>query len=200
MLEKIDWEKVNGMLPVIVQDERTSEVLMMGYMNQEALEKTLTEKLVTFFSRTKKRLWTKGESSGNFLNVQSMNLDCDNDTLLIMVQPLGETCHLGQTSCFSSHERFSLNSLENIIIKKASESSESSYTSSLLNGPENRLIQKIGEEAVETVIAAKNNDNEELLNEMADLMYHGLVLLQKKGLSLSDVEEVLAERNLSRSN
>jgi phosphoribosyl-ATP pyrophosphohydrolase/phosphoribosyl-AMP cyclohydrolase len=200
MLEKVDWEKVSGMLPAIVQDERTSEVLMMGYMNQEALEKTLTEKRVTFFSRTKSRLWTKGETSGNFLNVQSMNLDCDKDTLLIMVQPLGETCHLGQTSCFSSHERFSLNSLENIIVKKASESSESSYTSSLLNGPENRLIQKIGEEAVETVIAAKNNDNEELLNEMADLMYHGLVLLQKKGLSLSDVEEVLAERNLRRSN
>ncbi|MCO4795178.1 MAG: bifunctional phosphoribosyl-AMP cyclohydrolase/phosphoribosyl-ATP diphosphatase HisIE [Bacteriovoracaceae bacterium] len=200
MLEKVDWKKVNGMLPAIVQDESTSEVLMMGYMNQEALEKSLIEKRVTFFSRTKKRLWTKGETSGNFLNVLSMKLDCDNDTLLIKAQALGETCHLGQISCFSSRERFSLNSLENIIIKRASESSESSYTSSLINGPENRLIQKIGEEAVETVIAAKNNDNEELLNEMADLMYHGLVLLQKKGLSLSDVENVLGKRNSSMSS
>lgn len=200
MLEKIDWEKVNGMLPAIVQDERTSEVLMMGYMNKLALEMTLTEKRVTFFSRTKNRLWTKGETSGNYLNVQSMNLDCDKDTLLIKVQTIGETCHLGQRSCFSDSDRFSLNSLENIIVKRASESSESSYTSSLINGPENQLIQKIGEEAVETVIAAKNNDNEELLNEMADLMYHGLVLLHKKGLSLSDVEDVLAERNLRRSN
>ncbi|TNF26743.1 MAG: bifunctional phosphoribosyl-AMP cyclohydrolase/phosphoribosyl-ATP diphosphatase HisIE [Deltaproteobacteria bacterium] len=195
MIDKIDWIKVNGMLPVIIQDDNSSEVLMMGYMNREALAKTLTDKRVTFYSRTKNRLWTKGETSGNFLNVRSVNLDCDNDTLLIQVLPVGETCHLGEKSCFSKSERFSLITLENIITQRAKEPSDRSYTSSLINGPENRLIQKIGEEAIETVIAAKNNDNEELLNEMADLMYHGLVLLQKKGLSLADVENILAQRN-----
>lgn len=200
MLEKVDWNKVNGLLPVIIQDYTSSVVLMMGYMTKEALEKTLTDRRVTFFSRTKNRLWTKGETSGNFLEFRSASLDCDNDTLLIQVLPLGDTCHLGQNSCFSNNEGFSLKSLENIIIKRTKESSVASYTSSLIEGPENRLIQKIGEEAVETVIAAKNNDNEELLNEMADLMYHALVLLQKKGLSLSDVEYVLAERNLRRSS
>ena len=189
MIENVDWEKVNGMLPTIVQDSRTLEVLMMGYMNEDALEKTLTDKRVTFFSRTKNRLWTKGETSGNFLDVQSVKLDCDNDTLLIQAIPLGDTCHLGQYSCFSTSHRFSLNSLENTIIKRIKDSPETSYTAGLINGSEDRLIQKIGEEAVETVIAAKNNDNEELLNEMADLLYHGLVLLQKKGLAFLMLKE-----------
>lgn len=200
MIGKIDWKKVDGLLPVVIQDENTHEVLMLGYMNEEALKKTLQEKKVTFYSRTKNRLWTKGETSGNFLMLSSIDfscsLDCDNDTLLIKVRPMGPTCHLGHRSCFNMEGHFNLKSLENIISERVNENSDSSYTSKLFYGPEDRLIQKVGEESVETVIAAKNNDGQELLNEMADLFYHSIVLLKRKSLSLKDLEEILEKRHL----
>lgn len=188
-LEQVDWAK--GLIPAVIQDKKNREVLMVGYMNQEALKKTLEIGKVTFYSRSKERLWTKGESSGNFLNLEEIRTDCDRDALIITADPVGPTCHTGETSCF---DEFSLGSLEKIINKRAVSSDAKSYTKSLLDGDEDRLIQKVGEEAVEVVIASKQGEAQ-LLNEMADLFYHSLVLLKKKGLSLSDVETTLASRN-----
>lgn len=192
----IDFEKGGGMVPAIIQDARDKTVLMLGYMNAEALQKTRAEGKVTFFSRSKNRLWTKGESSGNFLHVESIEEDCDNDTLLIKVFPEGAVCHTGTDTCFGdkSADGF-VNILESIIETRSKEASAESYTAQLLERGINKVAQKVGEEAVELVIEAKDDNDELFLNEAADLLYHYLVLLRAKGFSLRDVENVLKERH-----
>lgn len=193
---KVDFSKNNGLIPVIIQDNQTQQVLMLGYMNEEAVEKTKAENRVTFFSRSKNRLWTKGETSGNFLDVVSIKEDCDNDTLLILVNPNGPTCHKGTKSCFgTTHEITFLYYLENILKERISSKDVNSYTVSLVQKGINKVAQKVGEEAIELVIEAKDNDPDLFLNEAADLMYHYLLLLQVKGFSLHDVETILKERN-----
>jgi phosphoribosyl-ATP pyrophosphohydrolase/phosphoribosyl-AMP cyclohydrolase len=197
-MEKIDFAKGDGMVPAIIQDANTLQVLMLGYMNQEAYEKTCIEKKVTFFSRTKNRLWTKGEESGNFLNVVSMRLDCDRDTLLIQAIPQGPTCHLGTQTCWAGEEntRFGiLAELENTISERLKAgSSEKSYVASLKEKGIEKIAQKVGEEAVETVIEALRSNDELFLNESADLLFHYLILLQAKGKNLDDVLKILEER------
>lgn len=195
-LNEIDFKKLNGLVPCIVQDANTNVVLMLGFMNDEALEKTLREKLVTFFSRSKQRLWTKGETSGNFLKVVDIIADCDADTLLIKVNPVGPACHTGADTCFNElNSGWSVAALQKIIADRKSNPKEGSYTTSLFNSGMNKIAQKVGEEAVELVIEAKDDNKELFLNEAADLMYHYLVLLQAKGFSLQDVEKVLRERH-----
>lgn len=200
MQNKIDWNKVDGLLPVIVQNVQTCEVLMLGYMNQEALKKTLAEKRVTFYSRTKQRLWTKGETSGNFLNVVDMSLDCDNDTLLILANPIGATCHTGEESCFYQFEQeqpdwIFFSKLERLIASRKNTDPESSYTAKLYTKGTHKIAQKVGEEAVETVIAAMAKDREELIGEAADLVYHLSVLLHDADLSWADVNAKLKARH-----
>ena len=192
----IDFNKSNGLVPVIIQDEQTLEVLMLGYMNQEAYEKTVSEKKVTFFSRTKNRLWTKGEESGNFLNVKSIALDCDNDTLLVKVIPVGATCHTGSRSCFSTdfNQNF-IFQLEKIIEDRYENPSEESYVNKLRKKGLNKIAQKVGEEGVETVIAALNETETDLINEASDLVFHLLVLLKEKNLSLKTIAENLESRH-----
>ncbi|MFK3619499.1 bifunctional phosphoribosyl-AMP cyclohydrolase/phosphoribosyl-ATP diphosphatase HisIE [Pasteurella multocida] len=198
---KINWQKVDNLLPVIIQNVATCEVLMLGYMNQEALEKTLAEKRVTFFSRTKNRLWTKGETSGHFLNVVDMSLDCDNDTLLILVNPIGETCHTGAESCFYQFEKTTqpdwifLSKLERLIASRKGADPASSYTAQLYAKGTKRIAQKVGEEGVETALAATVKDQAETICEAADLVYHLTVLLQDADLSWSDVIHKLKERH-----
>ncbi|HED4430052.1 TPA: bifunctional phosphoribosyl-AMP cyclohydrolase/phosphoribosyl-ATP diphosphatase HisIE [Pasteurella multocida] len=198
---KINWQKVDNLLPVIIQNAATCEVLMLGYMNQEALEKTLAEKRVTFFSRTKNRLWTKGETSGHFLNVVDMSLDCDNDTLLILVNPIGETCHTGTESCFYQFEKTTqldwifLSKLERLIASRKGADPASSYTAQLYAKGTKRIAQKVGEEGVETALAATVKDKAETICEAADLVYHLTVLLQDADLSWSDVIHKLKERH-----
>ncbi|UXN35268.1 bifunctional phosphoribosyl-AMP cyclohydrolase/phosphoribosyl-ATP diphosphatase HisIE [Avibacterium paragallinarum] len=201
MKNSIDWQKVNGLLPVIVQNARTCEVLMLGYMNAEALEKTLTERKVTFYSRTKQRLWTKGETSGHFLNVVDMSLDCDNDTLLILADPIGETCHTGAESCFHQFENKNepdwifFSKLERLIASRKGANPESSYTTHLYSCGTKRIAQKVGEEGVETALAATVKDREETICEAADLAYHLTILLQDANLSWADVIGKLKERH-----
>jgi len=197
MLEKLDFEKVNNLMPCIIQDEATQKVLMLGYMNKAALEKTKTEKRVTFFSRTKNRLWTKGETSGNFLNIKSIIADCDNDTLLIKVDPVGEVCHTGSDTCFDEKNEGDafLFQLEKIIHDRKNNPSDESYTSFLFQKGINKIAQKVGEEAVEIVIEAKDDNDDLFLGEAADLMYHYLVLLAAKNKDLEDVIEVLRSRH-----
>lgn len=192
----IDFSKENGLVPVIIQDNCTQQVLMLGYMNEEAFDKTVAEKRVTFFSRSKNRLWTKGETSGNFLELVSYSLDCDKDAILIKAIPNGPTCHTGATTCFSndSSDGF-IYSLENIIQKRLASQDEESYTVSLTNRGINKVAQKVGEEAVELVIEALGKNDELFLEESADLMFHYVLLLQAKGFTLSDVEAVLKSRN-----
>lgn len=194
---KLNWEKTNGMIPVIVQDNLSYEVLMHGYMNEEAFLKTQKDKLVTFYSRTKKRLWTKGEISGNYLKVISISSDCDYDTLLISVSSPEKTCHLGHKSCFFSGQNNStfLFELEKIIENKKNKYSNNSYTSSLYKSGTSRIAQKVGEEAIETLIAAVQSDKHELINESSDLMYHLIVLLQDQNLNLNMVISNLKKRN-----
>ncbi|QGM80280.1 bifunctional phosphoribosyl-AMP cyclohydrolase/phosphoribosyl-ATP diphosphatase HisIE [Otariodibacter oris] len=200
-ISKIDWQKVDNLLPVIIQNNATCEVLMLGYMNQEALEKTLAENKVTFFSRTKQRLWTKGETSGHFLNVVDMSLDCDQDTLLILVNPIGETCHTGKESCFHQFELDNqpdwvfFSKLERLIGERKGKDPETSYTASLYARGTKRIAQKVGEEGVETALAATMKDRMETISEAADLAYHLTVLLQDAELSWSDVIEKLKERH-----
>ncbi|MDQ3046195.1 MAG: bifunctional phosphoribosyl-AMP cyclohydrolase/phosphoribosyl-ATP diphosphatase HisIE [Bacteroidota bacterium] len=192
-----DFKKSNGLLPVIIQDETTRKVLMLGYMNEEALKKSVEEKKVTFFSRSKNRLWTKGEESGNFLSISDIKLDCDNDTLLIMAKPAGPVCHTGSDTCFNeknNHPDFLLE-LENIIRNRRLNPDNKSYTSSLFASGINKMAQKVGEEAIELVIEAKDNDSQLFKSEAADLLFHYLVLLQAKGCALTDVIEVLKSRN-----
>lgn len=191
-----DFTKTNGLIPVIIQDSTSLQVLMLGYMNQEAYQKTNAEKKVTFFSRSKNRLWTKGEESGNYLNVQEMYLDCDNDTILIIAKADGPTCHSGAVSCFkTTSERNFLYQLEEKIHQRIDDNVESSYTNQLFQRGINKVAQKVGEEAVELVIEAKDNNAELFKNEAADLLYHVLILLKAKGFSLKEIEEVLAERD-----
>lgn len=197
MMKNLDFEKVNGLMPCVIQDEDTNKVLMLGYMNEEALEKTIQEKRVTFFSRTKNRLWTKGETSGNFLNVKSITPDCDKDTLLIKVNPLREVCHTGADTCFdevNEGDAF-LFQLEKIIQDRKNNPSEKSYTTSLFQKGINKVAQKVGEEAVELVIEAKDENDDLFLGEAADLMYHYLVLLAAKGKTMNDVITILKERH-----
>ncbi|MBU2897873.1 bifunctional phosphoribosyl-AMP cyclohydrolase/phosphoribosyl-ATP diphosphatase HisIE [Vibrio hepatarius] len=200
LVGRINWEKVNGLVPSIVQDFQSSQVLMMGYMNHDALEKTYETGQVTFFSRTKERLWTKGESSGNVLQLVNMSLDCDNDTLLIKVNPIGPTCHLGNTSCWNDDTKEEsqmvwLSQLEQLLASRKKADPESSYTASLYARGTKRISQKVGEEGVEVALAATSGDKAELVCESADLVYHLLVLLQDQGLSLNDVINKLKQRH-----
>ncbi|WP_163931936.1 bifunctional phosphoribosyl-AMP cyclohydrolase/phosphoribosyl-ATP diphosphatase HisIE [Paraferrimonas sp. SM1919] len=195
-IDKIDWQKVDGMLPVIVQDNLSAQVLMLGYMNIDALNTTLELGKVTFFSRTKQRLWTKGETSGDFLEVKSMVVDCDNDTLLIQANPVGPTCHLGNVSCFDDIDAQGfLGKLETVIASRQGDDPKSSYTASLFDRGTKRIAQKVGEEGVECALAATVNDTDELVNEASDLMYHLLVLLKAQGLSMQDVLANLEQRH-----
>jgi phosphoribosyl-AMP cyclohydrolase / phosphoribosyl-ATP pyrophosphohydrolase len=192
----IDFSKVDGLVPCIVQDEQTQKVLMLGFMNKDALLKTMAEKKVTFFSRTKNRLWTKGESSGNFLELVGIKTDCDNDTLLVTAKPHGPTCHTGADTCFNEkNDSFDLTVLEQIIIDRRRNPKSGSYTNTLFDSGLNKIAQKVGEEAVELVIEAKDDNRELFMNEAADLMFHFLVLLQAKGASLGEVTAVLAQRH-----
>jgi phosphoribosyl-ATP pyrophosphohydrolase/phosphoribosyl-AMP cyclohydrolase len=192
----IDFKKGDGLVPIIVQDNNTLQVLMLGYMNEEALQKTRKEQKVTFYSRSKNRLWTKGEESGNFLFVQSIEVDCDNDTILIKANPIGPTCHKGTTTCFGTDPaKGFLYELEQIISQRIDNNDESSYTNQLFRRGINKVAQKVGEEAVELVIEAKDNDANLFKNEAADLMYHYLILLKAKGYTLQDIEAVLKGRS-----
>jgi len=192
---KPNFTKANGLIPVIIQDETSLQVLMLGYMNEEAFNKTLTEKKVTFFSRSKNRLWTKGESSGNFLWVKNIKLDCDDDTLLILVKADGPTCHKGSNSCFNNQtSKGFLYQLEQIISQRIEDNVETSYTNKLYKRGINKVAQKVGEEAVELVIEAKDNNEDLFKNEAADLLYHFLILLKIKKFNLEEIENILLER------
>ncbi|WP_026474739.1 bifunctional phosphoribosyl-AMP cyclohydrolase/phosphoribosyl-ATP diphosphatase HisIE [Alkaliflexus imshenetskii] len=196
----IDFSKSpDGLLPAIIQDNNTAKVLMLGYMNAEALEKTKVEGRVTFFSRSKKRLWTKGEESGNFLNVVSMASDCDADTILIKCVPVGPTCHTGADTCWNERNDVDdilfLKHLQDFIDKRKAEMPEGSYTTSLFNKGTRKITQKVGEEAVETIIGAMANDDENFLYEGADLLYHLIVLLTHKGYRLEDLARELKKRH-----
>ena len=192
----LDFNKTGGLIPAIVQNTNTLQVLMLGYMNQEAVDKTLAEGKVTFYSRSKNRLWTKGEESGNFLIVDEVLHDCDNDTLLIKAFPQGPTCHTGSTSCFKEETaKGFLYKLESVIEQRISEKSDKSYTAQLFARGINKVAQKVGEEAVELVIESKDNDIDLFRNEAADLLYHFLILLKTKDLKLEDIEEILQERH-----
>lgn len=191
----IDFSKDNGLVPVIIQNNNTSQVLMLGYMNQEAFNKTKAENKVTFFSRSKNRLWTKGEESGNFLYVKDIQIDCDNDTILIKAEPIGPTCHTGSTSCFKEETaKGFLYELQQTINDRIDNNDENSYTNILFKRGINKVAQKVGEEAVELVIEAKDDNANLFKNEAADLMYHLLILLKAKGFTLEDIEAVLKDR------
>ncbi|GAA3963883.1 bifunctional phosphoribosyl-AMP cyclohydrolase/phosphoribosyl-ATP diphosphatase HisIE [Pedobacter ginsengiterrae] len=192
----IDFNKSDGLVPVVIQDEQTLEVLMLGYMNAEAFEKTQAEGKVTFYSRSKNRLWTKGEESGNFLFVKSIHIDCDNDTILIKANPIGPTCHTGSRSCFKTE--FNQNfifELENIITDRYENPVEGSYINKMRSKGLNKIAQKVGEEGVETVIAALAETEEDLIGEASDLVFHLLFLLKEKGLSIQDIAKNLEKRH-----
>jgi phosphoribosyl-ATP pyrophosphohydrolase/phosphoribosyl-AMP cyclohydrolase len=195
---KLDWAKTDGLMPAIIQHAVSGEVLMLGYMSPQALEKTETSGNVTFYSRTKQRLWTKGETSGHFLKVVSIAPDCDNDTLLILANPVGPTCHLGTSSCFGEKTRHAwhfLYQLEQLLAGRKHADPGSSYTAKLYASGTKRIAQKVGEEGVETALAATVNDRTELVDEASDLLYHLLVLLQDQELDLGNVIENLRERH-----
>ena len=195
----IDFNKLgNGLVPAIIQDAYTNKVLMLGFMNEEAFKKTESEKRVTFYSRTKSRLWTKGEESGNFLNVVNIAIDCDNDTLLIKVKPDGPTCHTGDDTCWQEENKediLFLRTLQDFIDKRKQEMPEGSYTTSLFTKGTRKIAQKVGEEAVETIIGAMANDDENFLYEGADLLYHLIVLLAHKGYRIEDLARELQKRH-----
>jgi len=194
----VDFKKYqDGLVPAIVQDETTQKVLMLGFMNEEALNKTMQEKKVTFYSRSKKRLWTKGEESSNFLLLKNIAVDCDNDTLLIKAQPLGPVCHTGADTCWNEKNEKDdfLSHLEDIISLRKKSNDEKSYVRQLFEKGINKIAQKVGEEAVELVIEAKDNHEELFLSEAADLLFHYLVLLNAKGYNLQEVIDVLKERH-----
>jgi phosphoribosyl-ATP pyrophosphohydrolase/phosphoribosyl-AMP cyclohydrolase len=197
-INEIDFTKLNGLVPAIVIDTTYNKVLMLGFMNKEALELTIESGKVTFYSRTKNRIWTKGETSKNYLIVDKIFTDCDNDSLLIHAAPQGDTCHKDQYSCFGiekTDENNFLIYLSELIRSRKKEMPNDSYTTSLFEKGINRIAQKVGEEAVETVIAAKNDDEEELINEISDLMFHLLVLMEEKNISLRDVNNNLMKRH-----
>nr|WP_321450442.1 bifunctional phosphoribosyl-AMP cyclohydrolase/phosphoribosyl-ATP diphosphatase HisIE [uncultured Carboxylicivirga sp.] len=196
----INFSKLgNGLVPAIIQDNTTNKVLMLGFMNEEAYEKTKNERKVTFYSRTKERLWTKGEESGNFLNVVSMAVDCDDDTLLIKVNPVGPVCHKGTDTCWEEENKqddlLFLKTLQDFIDKRKEEMPEGSYTTHLFNKGIRKITQKVGEEAIETVIGAMANDDENFLYEGADLLYHLIVLLTYKGYRIEDLARELKSRH-----
>lgn len=195
---ELDFKKMNGLIPAIIQDNYTQKVLMLGFMNKEAYEKTMETGKVTFFSRTKNRLWTKGEESGNFLHVVSVKADCDNDTLLIMVHPEGPVCHKGTDTCWgdkNEQDIMFLKELQDFIDRRRQEMPEKSYTTSLFNSGVNKMAQKVGEEAVETILEACNGTDERLIYEGADLLYHLIVLLTYKGYRIEDLARELKERH-----
>jgi phosphoribosyl-AMP cyclohydrolase / phosphoribosyl-ATP pyrophosphohydrolase len=195
---KIDFAKGSGLVPAIVQDAATNKVLMLGFMNEEAYQKTAAEKKVTFFSRTKNRLWTKGEESGNFLNVVSIHPDCDNDTLLIKANPEGSVCHTGADTCWNEKNEANpldfLIGLEQVLEGRKNSPSDDSYSSKLFSKGINKIAQKVGEEATELIIEAKDDNKDLFLNEAADLLFHYMILLQAKGFKLGDVVAVLEAR------
>ena len=198
IINKINFNKSNGLVPVIVQDQHTFKVLMLGYMNKEALQKTLESRLVTFFSRSKQRLWTKGESSGNHLQLIDIKVDCDGDTLLVRALPNGPVCHTGDDTCFAETNSGGitfLNHLASVIKDRKNNPSGKSYTSSLFQKGINKIAQKVVEEAVELVIESKDENHELFKNEAADLIFHLMVLLEEKNISLTDVVSVLEERH-----
>ncbi len=191
-----NFSKMDGLIPVVVQDSNTAKVLMLGFMNEEALQKTRSEKRITFYSRSRQRLWTKGESSGNHLMVVDILQDCDNDTLLIKAKPTGPVCHTGADTCFQEKNTSAgLSFLENVINQRKRNPKAGSYTNRLFDSGINKIAQKVGEEAVELVIESKDNDRDKFLGEAADLMYHYLVLLSAKNVALADVEQVLRSRH-----
>ena len=196
---RVDFEKNNGLVPAIIQDALTKKVLMLGYMNKEALDVTIDTKMVTFFSRSKQRLWTKGEESGNVLELVHIKLDCDSDTLLVTANPKGPTCHTGSDTCWNEDNDTSygfLSELEQIIQQRKEEgAAQSSYVASLFAKGLNKIAQKVGEEAVETVIEAKDQNDDLFLNESADLLFHYLILLNAKGFSLNHIANVLKNRH-----
>lgn len=195
-INQIDFKKLGGLVPCIVQDADSGVILMLGFMNAEALERTMTDKRVTFFSRDKQRLWTKGETSGNFLELVDIVTDCDQDTILVKAHPLGPVCHTGADTCFNEkNPGWSLSALERIIADRKQNPRDGSYTTTLLKTGINKIAQKVGEEAVELVIEAKDDNKDLFLNEAADLMYHYILLLQAKGFCLKDVESVLKQRH-----
>lgn len=194
----LDFEKTGGLIPAIIQDNETNKVLMLGYMNADALAKSQETGKVTFYSRTKQRLWTKGEESGNFLNIVSIKEDCDRDTLLIKVNPVGPVCHTGADTCFEEEnveDILFLKYLQHFIEKRHKEMPEGSYTTSLFNSGINRMAQKVGEEALESVIEACNGTDDRLIYEAADMLYHLIVLLTSKGLSIEDLARELQSRH-----
>lgn len=195
--EELNFEKNgNGLIPAIIQDSTTLKVLMLGYMNREALEKSLAEEKVTFFSRTKNRLWTKGETSGNFLIPEKIFADCDSDTLLVMAKAMGHTCHTNSTSCFHTDDTEGfIRELEKIILQRKADAPEGSYTAKLFAKGVNKIAQKVGEEAVETVIEAVDGNDERLIYEASDLIYHLLVLLASKNMRIADLEKELHSRH-----
>jgi len=198
---KPDFKKyTDGLVPVIVQDHKTNMVLMMGYMNEEAFSKTVAENKVIFFSRSKQRLWMKGETSGNYLTVQNILLDCDEDCILIKAHPQGPVCHTGADTCFNEKNTQAdfLNQLEQIIADRKQNHVEASYTGSLFKKGINAIAQKVGEEAIELIIEAKDNDIDKFTNEAADLLYHYLILLQEKGINLKNVVDVLDNRHIRK--
>ena len=196
---KIDFEKMDGLVPAIIQDATTKNVLMLGFMNEEAYKKTIETGHVTFWSRSRQNLWTKGETSGHFLNLVSIKNDCDNDTLLVRVNPVGPTCHTGTDTCWGEDNETSpilfLTELQDFIDKRKKEMPEGSYTTSLFNKGINKISQKVGEEALETVIEATNGTDEHLVYEASDLLYHLLVMLTAKGLRIEDVAAELQKRH-----
>jgi phosphoribosyl-ATP pyrophosphohydrolase/phosphoribosyl-AMP cyclohydrolase len=198
-INKIDFNKnADGLVPVIVQDNDTLQVLMLGYMNQEALSETLQSKKVTFYSRTKQRLWIKGETSKNYLMLNDIHLDCDNDTILVMATPCGPTCHTGDVSCFGKEYSPALSKIgmmDKVIRDRIANPTDSSYTNQLIKRGLNKISQKVGEEAVEVVIAALAETDAEYVGEMTDLLYHSLVLLHAKKLELSDIAEIIDKRH-----
>ncbi len=197
-ITKIDFPKLDGLVPAIVIDSFTDQVLMLGFMNQESLKKTIETKQVTFFSRTRKSIWTKGETSGNFLDFIDMKLDCDNDSLIVYAKPRGNTCHTGNYSCFGIQKndaRF-LEYLFRFIQQRKNELPENSYTTKLFKSGTDRIIQKVGEEAIETVVAAKNRNKSEILNEVSDLIYHLFVLLAEQNISIEEVGQTLRNRHI----
>ena len=195
----IDFEKMGGLVPAIIQDAKTKNVLMLGFMNQEAYEKTLATGKVTFWSRSRNQLWTKGETSGNFLNLVSIQNDCDNDTLLVKVNPIGPTCHTGTDTCWGEENTQNpllfLTELQNFIEKRHEEMPEGSYTTRLFKEGINKMAQKMGEEALEAVIEATNGTDEKLIYEVSDMIYHLLVLLTSKGLRIEDIATELQKRH-----
>lgn len=193
---KIDFNKGNGLVPAVVQDVTTMQVLMVGYMNKEALDKTLSEGKVTFFSRSRNELWTKGESSGNYLIVKEIKSDCDCDTILVMAEPQGPVCHTGKYSCFGEEQgKGFIYRLEKIINERITGNVEQSYTNKLFRKGINKIVQKVGEEAVELIIEAKDNNKDLFMNETADLLYHLLILLKAKDVSFERVEALLLDRH-----